>query len=304
MAGPIVHNIFFEECLLKNDLEIEYLNLYSENCNIYAQGHDLLMYIQIWNFKKNQKVSLQLSHVKFREFVYHYLDISIKNRSIYRDIQIKLFIYGYISHHILDSYIHPFIMKYSKEYLPQRGTYWLHGVLETYFDGIFIKKYKKESPILYKIHNDFLYKKVKSIEFIENIELAVKQTYKINGVGKKFSKSFRSLHHFMYLYRYDPHKVKRAIGNLLDQYWGLGIKDYFFDNCNLQWKDLPEKGKNLVNDFKKEYQTALRVTIKVFCEIEKILKEQQLTQELIEDIVPNRSAITGDEPCRYITFSK
>lgn len=294
MAGPITHNIFFEQCLREN-FGAQFL--FYENCNVYAQGHDLLMYSQFWDFKKNQMLSLELSHIKFREFVYRYLNICIKNCSIYRDVQVKLFIYGYISHHILDSYFHPFIMRYCNEYLPHRGTYWLHGVLETTLDEMCIEKHKKMRPISYKIHNDFIFKKVKSTQFIKNIELAVQQTYHIKGVGKKFYKSFCSLRYFMYLYRYDPYKVKRTIGNLFDQYIVIGIRDYFLNNHSSQWNNLFES-----SEFKKIYKTALHVTGKILFEIEKLVQDHQLTPELIEHIIPNRSAITGKDPRPHNLF--
>ena len=53
MAGPIVHNAFFKDCLNSSDLKIN-----SINANIFAQGHDLLLYLEIYNFLNNRNISL------------------------------------------------------------------------------------------------------------------------------------------------------------------------------------------------------------------------------------------------------
>lgn len=111
MAGPVLHEVFFHDCIQKSTIS-QYVNKsHIKNCNVYAQGHDLLLYIQTSKFINNRNISLILSNFKFANFVCNYLQYAIGNRTIYADIHIKLFLYGYISHHIFDSFFHPFIMQ-------------------------------------------------------------------------------------------------------------------------------------------------------------------------------------------------
>ncbi len=159
MAGPIVHNAFFKDCLNNSDLKIN-----SINANIFAQGHDLLLYLEIYNFLNNRNISLTLSNHRLQEFVYNYLKYSMNDGSIYDKEQVKLFLYGYLSHHILDSYFHPFIMQYAKDYLPVKGEKWLHGKIETLYDTKFLYNGLKENMREYKLYRDFHYIDIASLD--------------------------------------------------------------------------------------------------------------------------------------------
>lgn len=55
MAGAIVHNEFFKECIK----QVGIANLdHANNLNIYAQGHDLLLYASSLSFFENRNISL------------------------------------------------------------------------------------------------------------------------------------------------------------------------------------------------------------------------------------------------------
>lgn len=88
MAGAIVHKKFFKECIEQSKIkDIDNIN----NLNIFAQGHDLLLYASPINFFKNRKISLLLSNHNFKDFVYTYLKISVENGSVYKDKSVKSF---------------------------------------------------------------------------------------------------------------------------------------------------------------------------------------------------------------------
>ena len=307
MAGAVVHEKFFSDCINKSSLADYLLN--QKNCNIYSQGHDLLLYMETWNFIRNRQISLLLSNYRFQEFIYNYLKTAMRNESIYEIDDVKLFLYGYISHHILDSYFHPYIMQYCGDYLPVKNKEWLHGTIETIFDTSFIWKYYNCDPVKFKIHKDFNYTEVESARFISNINQAGIDTYNIDCLGKKINISFHSLDKFMYLYRYDPFDFKKVLGRLAEYFITLGAEGFFYDKDmlleldkysnieNKEWIYYYTKGTSneikCSDSFQDMYNKALEVTIQIINNLEEVIKNSNISFNDLTDIIPNRSAITG-----------
>lgn len=318
MAGAIVHEKFFSECIEESCLDSSNFN--KKNCNIYSQGHDLLLYIETWNFIRNRQISLLLSNHRFQEFIYNYLKNAMQNESIYEINDVKLFLYGYISHHILDSYFHPYITQYCEDYLPVRGNEWLHGTIETLFDTSFIDKYYKCDPVKFKLHKDFKYKEVSSPKFIYNINQAGIDTYNIECLGKKINIAFHSLDKYMYLYRYDPTNIKKGLGKIVDKFISLDSESFFYDKTKLSEleKYTNSKNKEWINYWTKGteneikstdglneiYNRALQQAKQIIYDLESIIKNSKISLNDIKDIVPNRSAITGIECGKDLPFIK
>lgn len=319
MAGPILHEVFFYDCIQKSIINKKFDKWYINNCNIYAQGHDLLLYIETWNFIKNRNTSLILSNYKFKDFVWNYLQYAIKNTTIYIDTDVKLFLYGYISHHILDSFFHPFIMQYCEDYLPTKNKIWLHGLIETLYDSYFIKNRLNVNPSEYKVFNDLKMKSI-STNLIKNIDMAVKNTYSINGTGIKFKKAFKSTHKHMRLYRYDLKGIKRKICKLADRFINLGVSNFFYDetelykienyknNSHKKWHNVwINDNENFIystHSFDDIYNEALEITVGIINKIEYFIKTKKFDKQEILNYIPNRSAITGLECGRKLNFIK
>lgn len=306
MAGAVVHEKFFSDCL--KDSAIKQKSP-TNNCNIYAQGHDLLLYIEVWNFIKNRQISLLLSNYKFQEFIYNYLKTAIENGSIYEIEDVKLFIYGYISHHILDSYFHPYIMQYCEDYLPAKNKKWLHGTIETLYDSSFIKEHYKEDPLKFKLYKNLRYTRIKDKNFINNINQAGIDTYNVDCLGKKINIAFHSMNKYMYLYRYDPTNFKKFIGRIYDKFTSMGSETFFYtgetleeleqykNNDNKEWINYWSKNQENVIKSKEGldelYNHALEVTRRIIDDLEEAAKYPRISFNDITDIVPNTSAITG-----------
>ena len=301
MAGAVVHKEFFKECIAK-------VNLYNiddeNNMNIFAQGHDLLLYITPLKLKKYRNISLVLSNYKFKEFVYTYLKTAFENGIIYQDKSIRSFLYGYISHHILDSYFHPFIMQYAFDYLPVKKTAWLHGEIETLYDTLFIVKKLGLIPKNYKIYEDFRYHGVISEPLIATIDTAVYKTYGIKNCGKLFKKAFHLNSEYVRLYRYDPKGIKKKFAIITNPIFKLGADKFFCDetelselekyinNNHFEWLNIWNNTKS--NDsFCDIYSKAMHDTTNSINQIEIILERHKLDKIVINDILPDRSAITG-----------
>lgn len=301
MAGAIVHKEFFKECIEQTKIKnIDNIN----NLNIFAQGHDLLLYASPLSFLKNRNISLVLSNYKFKEFVYKYLKISAENGSFYQDKSVKSFLYGYVSHHILDSYFHPFIMQYALDYLPIKHTPWLHGEIETLYDTLFITKKLGVSPPTYKVYKDFCYYNTISETLTSNIDTSIYSTYNIKNCGQKFKRAFWLNSGYMRLYRYDHYGFKKKFAIITNPIVKLGADKFFYDEnrlhelkkyMNINRTEWINTYSNLsFNDsFDDIYSKALYDTVTLINKIEVTLEKGKVNRDLIYDIVPNRSAITG-----------
>ncbi len=310
MAGPIVHKHFLHECLANVNVDATKNN----NLNVYAQGHDLLLYIEFWNFVKNRNLSLILSNFNFREFVYNYLANAYKDDNVFQNTELKMFLYGYISHHILDSYFHPFIMQYTDDYLPVAGKPWLHGKIETLYDTKFIVEKEKKSVQEYKIYRDFKY--INSYNLTNTIDKTILDTYNISNRGKKFSKAFKHIERYMYLYRYDPYKLKKRFAEITESIVKLGASDFFYDESKLnelkQYMNTNSEmwinkftGQASFANFTEIYYKALQETINIIGNIEDmIISGKLLSKNQLDGIIPNISAITGAECNRHLSYIK
>ncbi|MDD3453077.1 MAG: hypothetical protein PHN42_02205 [Bacilli bacterium] len=320
MAGPAVHNEFFKDSIKNSILNNNYdKNLIGKNNNIYAQGHDLLLYIQLLLFQKNRNISLIISNYGFQEFVYNYLKTA-KENNIINDENVRLYLYGYISHHVLDSYFHPFLMTYCRDYLPSIHGPWLHGTIETIFDSYMIKNRVKEDPKHYKMYKDFEYNEVNNAKFVKNIDEAMIKTYNINGVGKKIEMSFNGMTTYLKTYRYDPISWKETLCKITDPVVRLRAQDFFYnekwlnelskyDNAsNKEWLNmwaLDENKEIKSNDsFWDLYNKAQIATSEIINKIENLIMLSEIDKQTIYDIIPNKSAITGLECGKKLSFIK
>ena len=103
MAGTMTHFKFM------NDLSKK-IN-FKGNMNLFlmaGQGHDLLFFVRLkdfFNYSKRKEVAKIIAESRFKNLVLEWQKEILKNN----DENLKILLYGYIAHHILDSYIHPWI---------------------------------------------------------------------------------------------------------------------------------------------------------------------------------------------------
>lgn len=319
MAGPIVHKDFFSECIQKSNLNNNVDHSYKNNHNIYSQGHDLLLYIELLNFQRNRNVSLILSNYQFRDFILNYLK-SAYNDKLLKDEHVRLFLYGYISHHILDSYFHPFIMQFSADYLPVWNKIWVHGMIETMFDSYFIQEHNNIKPEKYKLYRDFTWKNTENNGVASIIDQSVFNTYQISGVGRKFDISFHNIAKYMYIYRYDPLSLKKMLGQITNPIVRIGAQNFFYnEEClkDLQkygnfenqpwmniWSEKENKNIESFSSFWDVYNHALLNTVKIINVLEDMISCSEIDENTLKNFIPNNSAITGLECGKNLPFIK
>lgn len=310
MPGPKTHDIFYKQ--LKEKLSDATLSSFPnyDKYNIFAQGHDFLIYYNFYKFWKkkldnNIKLSVLLQETKFQDFIYNYL-ITAKNNGTIEDEQVRLFIgAGYIMHHILDAYLHPLIIYYSGDHTPNPNMYtWVHGCVENLIDIYMMEKYEKSSK--YKVYKDFhLKNNIISNNLISTLNESIKKTYQLSSCGDIFKVSFYQMELFMRTMKYDYFGIKKVLFNKLDRiFHGASSFSYnrdwqvvvpFLNEQKEVWYN-PYDDKIKSNaSFMELYNQALEYGSQIVEKLEKICKSNIINKDDIYNLIPNISSVTGLE---------
>lgn len=314
MPGPETHHVFYKE--LKNYLNKDVLGRLAnyDKYSIFAQGHDFLIYhnfYKIFNRKRLEKnlfCSQLLQEFHFADFVYCY----IKNAAdigVLENEQIKLFLWGYIGHHMLDAYTHPFIIYYSGDHIrtPQNTT-WNHGIVENLIDIYMIEdKQYRRAPV----YRDFVYDKnliTKDLKII--LDNSLKEIYGINKGGEIFFKAFTQIELFMRMFKYDRWGLKRILFDMVDPVLKGTASFSYNRNIDEVKMFLNEKHELWINpmfghiksneSFMDLYKKALKHTSKIINQLESMFIDNIVCKNTICSIVPNIASTHGMECGRKI----
>jgi len=308
MPGPKTHDIFYKQ--IKDKLNTSTFDSLTnfDNYNIFAQGHDLLLYADFYKpfkLKKNIEESLLLQSYNFPMFVYCFLK-EAQSAGIIEIEQIRLFIHGYVLHHILDSYIHPFLIYTTGSHTPdKKQKTWEHGNLETLIDSYMMKKYEGKSSRTYKSHLDFQVDFILDKTIIEILDKILAEVYNINNGGSRFKKGIYQLESFIRLMKYDPSGCKRELFNCVEVLTerGEGARslsynvDYFMAVYHLNlsnevWYNPDDLSVSSNDSFFDLYDKALSHGVSITERLEALCKSS-FNQDDIFNIVPDISSITG-----------
>lgn len=205
---PIERKIF-----LKDDKEL---------LKVSAQSMDPLNFYFSKNFKKNKKVRsfAEYFHThKTGEFLIT-LTNYIKYNYYASKSDVMAYLYGMISHYVLDTTFHPYVYYKTGEFKKNvKDTYIYnskHHEFETAIDRYLIKLRENVIPYKYK-----LYKEVFNISALSNdlkdvINFTYRETFHINDFDKVLLHSIKDMRLAFKLLRYDKIGIKYRFYKLID----------------------------------------------------------------------------------------
>ena len=180
MPSFVSHNIFAKE--LRNSLNNGAKDITERYNLIYemsAQSFDLLKY----SFKKNKECT-RLCKTAHRINVNRYFEELIKIAKETKNEELIAFIFGSITHNILDANLHPYIVyktgiyNHTKERLKYRG---LHTLIETKYDMFNYQRYYQKTILHKNVKNEFFPPFSVSKETIDNINQVFQNIYQFDG---------------------------------------------------------------------------------------------------------------------------
>lgn len=259
MAGTMTHFKFIED--LNKKLKLENYNLFL----LAGQGHDLLFFIklsELKNFTKRKEIINIIADNKFDKTIEIWQKEILKTKNK----NLEILMYGYIAHHILDHYVHPYINKISNNFKKLN-----HETLESIIDYILLNPYNYKFP-KYKLNKD-----VK-----EELNKIFFETYNIKNIGTFLNNGINNLTRFIKVYRLDKFGIKKQTYKLIDGFLKNNKQKYEFLAFRYNEEEIDFVKKNNLKEFNKLYKQALEESIKIIKEIRKNINNKKITK--INDI--------------------
>lgn len=304
MPSTITHEYCYRDVYeytnntFKNNFDMETYRKYSS----FAQGHDTLFFLDFWNLFKQKSYHEKAKYLQDHDFKKICLELIslIREYGLEESQELKLMLYGFITHHILDSIVHPYII-YETE---NSG---LHLAVESYIDSQMIERYENENPRKYKVHK--IIPNLPEIETstIRVIDEAFFNIYQYKDFGKNYIKALHQINPFLYLFRYDSVGIKKLGYNIVDKIVPTESK-YFWLSYNNKFEGysryLNEEHRLWINQvdsnitsnesFSELYEKAIYESARILSDIEEGI-ENGASMDDFERIIPDVSAIHGQK---------
>ncbi len=306
MPSTITHDYHYKDVYSLTSMSFKkiYSRDFFNQHSVFSQGHDALFFSDFWKlheFKHKKNIAIYLQDHLFQELCVNFIDL-LKKQDLKDSKCLKLLLYGYIAHHILDSYVHPYII-YETE------TNGRHSLVESYLDKYMILQREKKDPHNYKVHTMISKLPKLNKQEIELTNQAFFDTYGFEQFGKIYLDALNQVNLFLRLFRYDPTGIKN-LGYCLIDYINLTELKFSFLSYNHNYRDFEqylnekhnlwfnpsEPSGNITStaSFVELYELATKMTSEIISELEEAINDSA-TNEEIKGIIPNVSAIHGLE---------
>ena len=245
MAGTYTHFKFMKDLEKKISF-----NKDKDLFLVAGQGHDLLFFIKLRELKcfgKRNEIVRTIASCNFRDLVIKWQEEIIDTN----DEDLEILLYGYIAHHVLDSYIHPWLNnkcncyfdKLDKNTWENNGR---HETLESMLDYLVLNPYEFKMP---KIK---LKKRTK-----DSLNNLFKDIYELEDVGSMMLQGVNNMQGFISLYRLDRLGIKKLGYMIIDFLTAKNARKFTFLSFHYSKTMQKEVQDKYLRDFNKLYSAAL-----------------------------------------------
>ncbi len=310
MPSLTTHKIFAQELL--NDLTKEEKNKFQDSINLYyifSQSHDFLFYYTFnFNAKKIKDFGHYAHHYNTQDYLINIVK-EIKDSKNKNNPDLLAYLYGSITHYVLDTTCHPFIFyktgvrrKKEKETFKYRGE---HNRIEKDLDAIYYEKYTNKKYNKCNLNKEIIGNVKFSEELTNFVSTIYKKTYNKDNIGKYYYKGIKHCKVFNTLIVNDRFGIKRFFYKLIDTitnhpYGNLSVYSThlltpnlnFLNNERKQWIHPCNKNLKYNYSFQDLFELSLKKTKKIIKEVNKVLYEDSSIEKL-RDYIPNIDYSTG-----------
>ena len=311
MPALITHDIFAKEVYKRLDVKIkEKISKEKIIYQTFAQSHDYLFYYKSFNIRKTKRVNF-LGKIAHRRKTQEYFFNIIKNIKKYHleNYQADVaYLFGSITHYILDSTCHPFIFYKTGIFNPKDKTTYkykgLHSLMERNIDSMYYEKYYKKEFNTCNIAEEIIMRPKLSIDLITLINMVYKETYNEKNVGLYYKRGINNARLLYKLLINDKKGRKYKTYNFIDKIshnkFGYlhcystslkGQEDYL-NNDHKTWNHPCTKEETYNYSFADLFNLCLDKCLKVINAIYDVLYENKDISSLI-NLIPNISYATG-----------
>ncbi len=311
MPSLTTHNIFAKELL--NNLDYRTKEKFINELDtylIFSQSHDLLFY---YSFDlKNKRIINNLGHSahhnKSQEYIVNIIK-EIKKNNLENNHQIIAYLYGVITHYVLDTTCHPYIFyktgvyrKKNKRYFKYRGE---HTRIEKQLDAIYYEKYYNKKYNKSNISKEIIGNPIISEQLKNTITNIYKETFNIDNAGSFYEKSIKHSKIITNLIVHDPFGIKKAFYTIFDFITNrrfiylAGYSNYikkpnkeYLNNHHKKWNHPCIKNKIYKYSFDDLLKISTDKCLVIIKEINKVLYENKKIEDVL-NIIPDLDYATG-----------
>lgn len=305
MPATITHAYFAEDVYKNLEINIQ-KKINKDKLLMFAQNTDSFLFYNILSLKRGKHIrNLQKVFHEEKCLLFFTNTINyIKEKKYFNDSDTISYLYGFITHYILDSTVHPFVFYKTGLFIPKDKDTWKynggHTYMETYIDNYLLNKRNYSMNF-----NKCFDLKPFSKNLNNVINYGFLKTYNEKDISLKYYSSLKQMHIFLNLFRKDYFGIKRNIYSFFDIFtskkifklktisYNLKINDDtdFLNNKHKNWCYPADKNIKSNENFDDLYQKAIIKA--VYC-IEKIHSHLFDNKNInLEEVLENKSYVTG-----------
>jgi len=290
MPNVWTHYLFGERIAEQSGMNF---SLNKKEFQLGTQGPDPFFYYSFWPWKKKDFLVLEIGSRIHKEHCGEFLFSMIEYLKISPNAMLKAYVFGFISHHVLDRNAHPYIVYRSGE----KGN--KHQKLEIYIDTLMLKKYKNMDTWKNPVYKELYLGPKLPHPILEMLANLIRQIHKIDidNLEQVIDRSYKDMITALKVL-YDPTGIKNAILKELISSFSytknLPNKDFLNEKKN-EWKHPAIPNEKSTESFIDIFNRAEKEGVLIFKTVQEYLQEK-VQEDRVKKIIGNLSYETG-KPC-------
>ena len=301
------HNFFARDVFLSTPKKITKTFESKKNFyELFAQGFDPFVFYEFFKLKKQNLQNY--CHTNDTDTFFLNFIATIKEQNFLTNPTILACLYGHLTHYVLDSTMHPYIVYKTGEYQknnPDTLKYnGLHNKFEMEIDAYFYEQNYHKPYKNFAIHKHLITKEKFDKDLLNILNTIYKTTYKINEGGKKYQKGCKKMYFSYKFLITDRTGLKKKIYKIVDCFTKkkkgvyenysnhIAAIDYaIFNTEHKVWLN-PWNKKESTESFFDLYKKAKERCQQLFIETNKYLNDE-ITKEAYQKVLKDYSYVTG-----------
>jgi hypothetical protein len=295
------------------------LNKDNKTYHLFAQGFDPLYFYDFFNFGRTSYQ--KYCHTNHTDDYFITLIKNIKIQKLENNEKINSALYGALTHYILDSKIHPYVVYktgfYNKTIKETKKYQGLHSKMEMQIDAYLYEEKNKLPFKNFKIHKNLISIDLNK-DLINILNKTFEEVFSIKNGGKKYKKGCYEMY---YTYKFlieDESGFKTKIYKILDKIipsklgkyetFSSNVKNIDIEIFNLEHKNWqnPWSGEKYNTSFFDLYNEALKECQKLFIATDKYINNEISINEY-KKVLKDKSYLTGlswkdNKEIKYLEF--
>lgn len=314
MPSIVTHYLFSEDVLKKTKKEIQQdLKKSQQLYNIFAQSFDNLFYYNFFSIKSGKairKLGIDAQRIHCQEYFKNIITFILEH-NLQSNSDVLAYLYGSLTHYILDSNCHPFVIyhagfvdRLSKENKIYKG---LHEKIEVGIDAFYYQEKRNESLYKASLGDILLPKQILSEELKDVLNQVYEKTFQVTNMGNIYEKSIKDGHTIIKYFVTDHFGIKKLAYSLFDIIFFINSKKYqnlsfyipnpdetFLNRDHHEWCSPIDNSHKSTESFDDLYQKALQETLEIF-EATYLLINNKLKLTTYLNLLKDKSYVTGQD---------